>query len=169
MPSAPGAGLLVFCRATAPAVELLLLSGSSAATRGAYRVPSWEHERGVPAGPASEVPIEERLRRRSHASGPSPDELLETARTGCVRDFGWRPEAPFLALGGVKQHRHRLLYVWACEVDAAVASSLAGTLVAGRRAVLVDLDAARRRVVSGQRRFVDQLSALLSGDPSADR
>lgn len=177
MPSVPSAGLLVFCRGPRAAIEVLLLERSSA-TRGTgggvagvtYRVPSWEHRGGALEDPPPPgLSIEERLRHRPRQTKPKPDDLLATARAGFAADFGLSLEPPFQSLGGVKQHHHRLLYVWACGLDTAAANALRRGIVAGRPAALVGLSVARRGVVPAQQRFVDQLSALVSGGPTADR
>ncbi len=160
-------------------MKVLLLEGSSAthgigagadAGGATYRVPSWEHTVGAPGGQLPpELSIEERLRRRPRQPKPTPDDLLATARTGFAADFGIEPRPPFLSLGGVKQHRHRLLYVWACEADASVAETIVRHVRGRPAARFVDLVEARGLVVPAQRRFVDQLSALVPGDPAADR
>lgn len=181
MPSAPSAGLLVFCRGPRAAIKVLLLevpsgthgtgAGTGADVGGAtYRVPSWEHPVAAPEGQLPpELSIEERLRRRRRQPKPTPDDLLATARTGFAADFGLSLEPPFLSLGGVKQHRHRLLYVWACEVAASVAETIVRDVRDRRVVRFIGLVEARGVVVPAQRRFVDQLSALVPGDAAADR
>jgi|GEM_PF-3315069 len=140
--------------------------------RGAHRVPSWEWQARTARPPgsvaAAELSIEERLRSRPRTRKPSNEQLLETARRGFTADLGLLLEPPFASLGGVKQHHHRLLYVWAREIDDADVETIVRTLADPRAAVLLDLTEAREVVVAPQRRFIDQLHTLLATGGVAD-
>lgn len=179
MPSVPSAGLLAFARAGA-GVRVFLPGAGGRPPVGRSpgeirRVPSWEWRPPAvgpgrrPADPAAaaELSIEERLRRPPRGPKPTAEQLLEAARSGFAADFGVALDPPFLSLGGVKQHHHRLLYVWAREVDAAVAATIAHHVSGPRAAVFVDLAEARRIVVPPHRRFIDQLAALELGTSAA--
>lgn len=148
--------------------------------RGAHRVPSWECRpatadtlSGIARPPgavaAAELSIEERLRRRPRGRKPTSEQLVETARRGFAADFGLLLDPPFISLGGVKQRHHRLLHVWAHEIDDAGVEAVARSLADARAAVFLELAEAREVVVAPQRRFVDQLEALLWVGGAADR
>lgn len=79
-------------------------------------------------------------------------------------------------MGGVKQRGHKLVYVWALEGDC-VSSAVRGNEFemewpprSGRTAAFPEVDraawyglkAARERLVSAQRRFLDDLAARVS-------
>ena len=116
-------------------------------------------------------------------AGPGEDDLLAVAR----REFGEETGADPLALaapgsapvplGSVKQRGHKVVTVWALEGDWDPSALRSNEFEAewpprsGRRArfpevdraAWFDLDTARRKLVEGQRRFVDELAALLAG------
>ncbi len=100
--------------------------------------------------------------------------------TGFDPDALAAPGAAYLPLGGVKQRGHKLVFVWALEGDC-VAMAVRGNEFemewpprSGRvaafpevdRAAWYGLDAARDKLVTAQRRFLDDLAARVSA-PSA--
>jgi len=107
-------------------------------------------------------------------------DLLAVARrefreeTGLDLDAVAAPGAAFVPLGGVKQRGHKIVYVWALEGDCD-ASAVRGNEFemewpprSGRtaafpevdRAAWFGLDEAREKLVTAQRRFLDDLAAV---------
>jgi len=155
MPSLPSAGLLAF-RRTEGAAEVLL-TRPRASGRRIWQVPGWEPDAGEEPVVAT---IEERL-RQPRSRKPTRAQLLTLACARFATSFGCEAAAPFLFLGGVKQHRHRILYVWATELDCDLAAPALSGSGAVAMAHYLDLADARRLIVSSQRRFVDELEVLL--------
>jgi predicted NUDIX family NTP pyrophosphohydrolase len=157
----PSAGLLAF-RRHAGGVEVVLVHRGAAAETGrggAWAIPSV----GLRSG---EEPLAAAKRAFAQLNGVPA------------------PSGPLLTLGAVKQHHHRIIQVWACEIPAAEARGAmqgsagaeqpAGTrltakdrgatsqLGAVQRHGVFPLDAARSAIVRGQRRFLDELEYLLA-------
>ena len=101
-------------------------------------------------------------------------DLLAVARREVLEETGLEPAGPFLPLGGVKAHRHKLIFAWAVEhdCDAAALTSNSFTMQwpprSGKtaefpevdRAAWFDLAAAREAIVPAQRRFLDDLAVV---------
>jgi hypothetical protein len=130
------------------------------AGRGAWQVPQWQAS-GLEDQPAAS--IEERLRRPSTGHPPTREQMLDLARTGFAAAVGTLPSGSFRFLGGVKQHRHRVLYVWASELDCRSLGPASEPPDAAPLMRYVDLRAARQLIVPSQRRFLDELEILLRG------
>ena len=161
----PSAGLLAF-RRHAGGVEVVLVHRGAAADAGrggAWAIPS----AGLRSG---EEPLAAAKRALAQLNGVPV------------------PSGPFLTLGAVKQHHHRIIQVWACEIPAEVRGAVygppgaeqpAGTrpaaqgrgatppLGAVQRHGVFPLDAARSAIVRGQRRFLDELEYLLASGAAA--
>ncbi len=103
-------------------------------------------------------------------------DLLTVALREVREETGLEPAGPFLPLGGVKAHGHKLIFAWAVEhdCDPAKLTSNAFTMEwpprSGRqaqfpevdRAAWFTLDAAREAIVPAQRRFVDDLQVVVA-------
>ncbi len=157
--------------------------------------PYWaKKDLGAWSIPKGEVTAEELLGRAGAAGRPvgvadeSPDatagpadavaDLLPVARREVREETGLEPAGPFLPLGGVKAHHHKLVYAWAVEHDADAAAVASNTFSiewpprSGARAEFpevdraawFDLPSARRAILSAQRRFVDDLAVLVGGE-----
>ena len=101
-------------------------------------------------------------------------DLLAVARREVLEETGLEPAGPFLPLGGVKAHRHKLIFAWAVEhdCDATALTSNSFTMQwpprSGKtaefpevdRAAWFDLAAAREAIVPAQRRFLDDLAVV---------
>ena len=110
---------------------------------------------------------------RNRAAGA---DLLAVALREVAEETGLEPEGPFLSLGGVKAHGHKLIFAWAVEhdCDPAKLESNAFTIEwpprSGRqaefpevdRAAWFTLEAAREAIVPAQRRFVDDLRVVVA-------
>jgi len=104
-----------------------------------------------------------------------PD-LLSVALREVREETGLEPEGPFRPLGGVKMHGHKLVFAWAVEhdCDAAAITSTTFTMEwpprSGRQAEFPEVDRAawftledaRRAIVPAQRRFLDDLAAIVA-------
>jgi predicted NUDIX family NTP pyrophosphohydrolase len=101
-------------------------------------------------------------------------DLLAVARRELREETGLEPEGPFLPLGGVKAHGHKLIFAWAVEHDCDAAAITSNTFTmewpprSGRqaefpevdRAAWFTLEAARAAIVPAQRRFLDDLAVV---------
>lgn len=101
---------------------------------------------------------------------------LATARREFAEELGLPvPDGPLIDLGEAKQRSGKVVTLWAVEGDLDVAAVVPGTFAmewpprSGRlqpfpeidRAAWFGLDAARAKLVSGQRPFLDRLTAAL--------
>ena len=99
------------------------------------------------------------------------------ARRGAPRGQGGDgagARGPFQPLGGVKAHRHKLIFAWAAEHDCDAAAITSNTFTmewpprSGKqaefpevdRAAWFTLEAAREAIVPAQRRFLDDLAVV---------
>jgi predicted NUDIX family NTP pyrophosphohydrolase len=101
-------------------------------------------------------------------------DLLAVARRETREETGQEPEGPFTPLGGVKAHRHKLIFAWAAEHDCDAAAIVSNTFTmewpprSGKqaefpevdRAAWFTLEAAREAIVPVQRRFLDDLAVV---------
>ncbi len=108
---------------------------------------------------------------RNRAAGA---DLLAVARRETREETGFAPEGPFLPLGGVKAHGHKLIFAWAVDHDCDAAAIVSNTFElewpprSGRtaefpevdRARWFDLSSARVAIVPAQRRFLDDLEVV---------
>ncbi len=110
----------------------------------------------------------------------------EDALAAAVREFreetGFAPEGPFRPLGSVRQHAGKIVQAWAFAADYDPAELRSNTFTlewppgSGRRtafpevdrAAWFDLEEARRRIVPGQRPFLDRLAGLLGEEGTAE-
>jgi predicted NUDIX family NTP pyrophosphohydrolase len=102
-------------------------------------------------------------------------DLLEVALREVREETGLKPPGPFQPLGGVKAHHHKIIYAWAAEHDCDPAAIVSNTFPlewpprSGKtvafpevdRAAFFELPAAREAIVLAQRRFVDELEAVV--------
>jgi predicted NUDIX family NTP pyrophosphohydrolase len=159
------AGLLLFRRPEdeAAGLEILLVHPGgpywAKKEKGAWSVPKGNVERG-----------EDALRAACR-------EFLE--ETGYdIGDVAAEPGRPrFISLGGVKYRNHKIVRAWAvegdCDADAitSVTFEMEWPPRSGRmqefpeadRAAWFDLTAAREAVLPAQRRFIDDLEAIVGG------
>jgi predicted NUDIX family NTP pyrophosphohydrolase len=177
MPSV-SAGLLIYRRVLAtagdaPRLEVLLVhpGGPYWARKdaGAWSIPKGEAEPGE-LGPAPATVMAAKARNRAAGA-----DLLAVARREVREETGLEPEGPYQPLGGVKAHQHKLIYVWAVEHDCDAAAIVSNTFAiewpprSGRRAEFPEVDraawfdlvAAREAIVPAQRRFIDDLEAVV--------
>jgi predicted NUDIX family NTP pyrophosphohydrolase len=115
----------------------------------------------------------------SAAEGGAAGGLLAVALRETSEETGLRPPGPFVPLGGVKAHQHKLIYAWAVEHDCDPSTIVSNTFTiewpprSGRqaefpevdRAAWFDLAAAREAIVPAQRRFVDELVVVVGAAP----
>ena len=106
-------------------------------------------------------------RRGGRSARPWPD-----ARSR--EETGLEPEGPFLPLGGVKAHGHKLIFAWAVEFDCDATAITSNTFTmewpprSGKQAEFPEVDraewftleAAREAIVPAQRRFLDDLAVV---------
>ena len=102
----------------------------------------------------------------------------EDALAAAVREFkeetGWTATAPFLPLGSIRQHGGKLVSAWAFEGDADPATLVSNTFeivdmvngAVGRfpevdRAAWFEPAEARRRVMTSQAAFIDELERVV--------
>lgn len=109
---------------------------------------------------------------------PGEDRLAAALRE-CREETGYEPEGPFTPLGGVKYKNHKVVYAWAAEGDFDPADLVSITFEmvwpprSGKvvdvpevdRAAWFGLASARAAIVPSQRRFVDDLEALVAPPP----
>jgi len=173
------AGLLLFRRVPGaedgePGLEVLLVhpGGPYFAKKGAG---SW----GIPKGLAEpeelgpEPVTATATKARNRAAGA---DLLTVALREVREETGLEPAGPFLPLGGVKAHGHKLIFAWAVEHDCDPAGIVSNSFSlewpprSGRRAEFPEVDraawftlaAAREAIVPAQRRFVDDLRVVVA-------
>ena len=106
---------------------------------------------------------------------PGEDRLV-AARRECREETGYEPDGPFTSLGGVKYKNHKVVYAWAVEGDFDPADLVSITFEmvwpprSGKvvdvpevdRAAWFGLASARAAIVPSQRRFIDDLEALVA-------
>jgi predicted NUDIX family NTP pyrophosphohydrolase len=123
---------------------------------------------GVWSIPKGEVEADER------AKGT---DLIAVALREVREETGLEPPGPFQPLGGVKAHHHKIVYAWAAEHDCDSATIVSNTFSlewpprSGKtatfpevdRAAFFDLSAAREAIVPAQRRFINELEAIVGG------
>ncbi|MEZ5126137.1 MAG: NUDIX domain-containing protein [Thermoleophilia bacterium] len=172
--------------ASVPAVEVLLVhpGGPYWAKRdaGAWSIPKGEAEEGeLGAPPPPAEPWQRPAKVKPRLRAGSTD-LLAVAKREFREETGFDADAlalsvpaNYLPLGGVKQRGHKIVYVWALEgdCDPALASSTPFTMEwpphSGERASFPEVDraawftlaAAHDAILAGQRRFLDDLEALV--------
>jgi predicted NUDIX family NTP pyrophosphohydrolase len=174
---AVSAGLLLYRRvddphAGAPGIEVLLVhpGGPYWAKKdaGAWSIPKGMAEPGE-LGPEPATVTAAKLRNR--AAGV---DLLAVALREVREETGLEPDGPFTPLGGVKAHRHKLIFAWAAEHDCDAAAITSNTFTmewpprSGRQAEFPEVDraawftlpAAREAIVPVQRRFLDDLAVV---------
>jgi predicted NUDIX family NTP pyrophosphohydrolase len=179
MPSV-SAGLLLYRRVAAPEpgeprLEVLLVhpGGPYWAKKdaGAWSIPKGEAEtEELDPEPATVTAS----KARNRAAGV---DLLAVALREVREETGLEPAGPFQPLGGVKAHRHKLIYAWAVEHDCDPAAIVSNAFAiewpprSGKqaefpevdRAAWFDLPAAREAIVPAQRRFIDDLEIAAAG------
>jgi predicted NUDIX family NTP pyrophosphohydrolase len=111
---------------------------------------------------------------------PGEDRLV-AARRECREETGYEPAGPFVPLGGVKYKNHKVVYAWAVEgdFDPTTLVSITFELVwpprSGKvidapevdRAAWFGLTSARAAIVPSQRRFIDDLEAIVGAAPGS--
>ena len=155
---------------------------------GAWSIPKGEAEPGeldrsrrADASGDPRAGDDPRVTDDPRAGAGGRDRLLAVAKREFFEETGLDPDelaapgAAYVPLGGVKQRGHKIVYVWALEGDcdpAAIRSNefeMEWPPRSGRtarfpevdRAAWFDLPTAREKIVSGQRRFLDDLAALV--------
>lgn len=105
------------------------------------------------------------------------EDLFVAAQREFTEETGLMPAPPFLPLGGVKYRNHKVVYAWAFEgeCDPATITSVAfemewpkgsGSMVEFPevdRAAWFSIPEATERIMSAQRRFVEELEAKVNG------
>jgi predicted NUDIX family NTP pyrophosphohydrolase len=173
------AGLLIYRRvpgadAGAAGLEVLLVhpGGPYFAKKDAR---AWSIPKGLaePDELGPEPATATAAKARSRAAGA---DLLGVALREVEEETGLRPAGPFLPLGGVKAHGHKLIFAWAVEHDCDPALLVSNTFDiewpprSGRRREFPEVDraawftlaAAREAIVPAQRRFVDDLRVVVA-------
>jgi predicted NUDIX family NTP pyrophosphohydrolase len=170
------AGLLLYRRPTdeAAGLEVLLVhpGGPYWAKKdaGAWSIPKGNVE---PGEDALQAACREFLEETGHDIGDVAAWSSRSATTVAP------DETRFLPLGGVKYRNHKIVRAWAvegdCDADAvrSITFEMEWPPRSGRimafpeidRAAWFDLRAAREAVLKAQRRFIDDLEALLGGRP----
>ena len=171
------AGLLLYRRVPDPGsggtrLEVLLVhpGGPYFAKKdaGAWGIPKGLAEPGE-LGPEPATVTAAKARNRAAGA-----DLLAVALREVREETGLSPEGPFLPLGGVKAHGHKLVFAWAAEHDCDPSAIVSETFTiewpprSGRRAEFPEVDraawftleAAREAMVPAQRRFLDDLAVL---------
>jgi len=101
-------------------------------------------------------------------------DLLAVARREVREETGLEPDGPFQPLGGVKTHRHKLIFAWAVEHDCDATAITSNTFSmewpprSGKTAEFPEVDRAgwfglveaRAAIVPAQRRFLDDLAVV---------
>jgi predicted NUDIX family NTP pyrophosphohydrolase len=148
------AGLLMYRRKNnVPEVFLVHPGGPFWAKKdkGAWSIPKGEHE--------------------------PDDDPLAAAKREFEEETGFAPQGSFLALGEQKQTGGKIVTAWAVEGDCDPSKLKSNTFLlewpprSGRMAEFPEvdrwewfsMDAAQERILSGQKIFLDQLIALLTG------
>jgi predicted NUDIX family NTP pyrophosphohydrolase len=155
---------------------------------GAWSIPKGEvepEELGSPGAPSAEPwrrPPKVKPRLRAAAA-----DLFAVAKREFREETGFDPDAlaapgaAYVPLGGVKQRGHKIVYVWALEgdCDASLVTSAPFAMEwpphSGRqasfpevdRAAWFALDAGREKLLAAQRRFLEDLAALVEAGLSA--
>jgi len=171
---AVSAGLLLYRWAAEPGpgdrrLEVLLVHPGgpywAKKDKGAWSIPKGE------AGPdelGPEPATVTAAKLRNRAAGV---DLLAVARREVREETGLVPDGPFLPLGGVKAHHHKLIFAWAAEHDCDPGGLASDTFTiewpprSGKTAAFPEVDraawfglaAAREAIVPAQRRFLDDL------------
>lgn len=128
---------------------------------GAWSIPKGEAEAGELGGPAAGL-LNVARREFREETGLDPDQLAA-------------PGAAYVPLGGVKQRGHKIVYAWALEGDCDPSTVRSNEFAmewpprSGRtasfpevdRAAWFDLPTARAKILASQRRFLDELDALV--------
>lgn len=141
---------------------------------GAWGIPKGEAE---PDELGPEPPTVAVAKARERGDGA---DLLAVARREVGEETGLAPGGPFLSLGGVKAHGHKLVFVWAVEHDCDPAALVSNTFTiewpprSGREAEFpevdcaawFDLEAARVKILAAQRRFLDDLPVVVAAGTS---
>ena len=131
-------------------------------------VGAWSIPKGI-AEPEELDPADKASKRAGEA------DLLAVARREVREETGLEPDGPFLPLGGVKAHGHKIIVAWAVEHDCDATAIVSNTFAiewpprSGRqaefpevdRAAWFDLTAARAAIVPAQRRFLDDLEVVV--------
>ena len=163
MPKANSAGLLLYRNNRPGALEVLLVHPGgpfwARKDEGSWSIPKGEFEAGADA--------------------------LEAARREFLEETGSRIEGAFVALTPLRQPSGKLVYAWAVEGDLDTSSIRSNTFSiewpprSGRqqefpeidRAAWFDIAAARRKILAGQRGFLDELETGVNqscaGQPAA--
>jgi predicted NUDIX family NTP pyrophosphohydrolase len=137
---------------------------------GAWSIPKGEVE---PEELGPEPGTVTAAKARNRAAGV---DLLAVARREVREETGLEPPGPFRPLGGVKAHHHKLIYAWAVEFDCDPAALTSNEFAiewpprSGKRARFPEVDraawfgleAAREAIVPAQRRFLDDLAAVVA-------
>jgi predicted NUDIX family NTP pyrophosphohydrolase len=103
------------------------------------------------------------------------EDRLAAARRECREETGYEPDGPFVSLGGVKYKNHKVVYAWAVEGDfdprdlvsttfELIWPPRSGTVIEAPevdRAAWFGLESARAAIVPAQRRFLDDLAAIV--------
>ena len=171
------AGLLLYRHAEDPAtrhrrIEVLLVhpGGPYWAKKdaGAWSIPKGLAE-PEELGPEPATVTAAKARNRA-----AEVDLLAVARREVHEEMGLELEGPFLPLGGVKAHGHKLIFAWAVEHDCDAAGIVSNTFTmewpprSGKTAAFPEVDragwfsleAAREAIVPAQRRFLDDLAVV---------
>ncbi len=185
MPAVSAGILLYRRRPTGPEVLLIHPGGPYWAKKdaGTWSIPKGEAEPDE-LGEARPAPERDAAWRRPAPAKPrlgaAQADLLAVARrefreeTGLDPDELAAPGAAYVPLGGVKQRGHKIVYVWALEGDCdptAVRSNefdIEWPPRSGKtarfpevdRAAWFDLATARDKIVTAQRRFLDDVAVL---------
>jgi predicted NUDIX family NTP pyrophosphohydrolase len=175
------AGLLLYRRVSGPeagarSLEVLLVhpGGPYWAKKdaGAWSIPKGMAE-PEELGPEPATVTAAKARNRA-----AQVDLLAVARRETREETGLEPAGPFRPLGGVKTHRHKLIFAWAVEHDCDAAAIVSNTFTmewpprSGKqaefpevdRAAWFTLEAARQAIVPAQRRFLDDLAVVAAAD-----
>ena len=165
------AGIVLYRRREARLEVLLVHPGGpywAKKDKGAWSIPKGEAE-PAELGPQPETVTAAKLRHR--AAGV---DLLAVARREVREETGLEPDEPFLPLGGVKAHHHKLIFAWAAEHDCDPGGLVSNTFAiewpprSGKTAEFPEVDraawfglaAAREAIVPAERRFLDDLQVV---------
>lgn len=109
------------------------------------------------------------------------EDLLATAQREFFEETGFRPQGPYLPLGGVKYRNHKIVHAWAFEGDCSPEEMVSGAFdlewpphsgvvrefPEADRAAFFSLPAAREAIMPAQRRFIDDLPVVADAPPAA--